>query len=143
MLPLDEFATIFFRSQHTTKMMMYSICSNIKQQNTIKPIFQTKTLAWDIPSLKLTFSPLKINGWKMYVLLGWPIFKIFSNTILVGFRECICRIFVLVFVYETGDHDVGPTTWTKVRFVALLSVSSAPGFPCRRANVSLDIPCVF
>ena len=28
-----------------------------------------------LPSLKLTFSPLTINGWKMRFLLGWPIFR--------------------------------------------------------------------
>ncbi len=28
-----------------------------------------------LPSLKLTFSPLKIDGWKMKFLLGWRIFR--------------------------------------------------------------------
>ena len=28
-----------------------------------------------LPSLKLTFSPLKIDGWKMNFLLGSPIFR--------------------------------------------------------------------
>ena len=36
-----------------------------------------------VPSLKLTW-PLKIDGWKMYFLLGMPIFRGY-----VSFKECI------------------------------------------------------
>ena len=32
-------------------------------------------LVFQIPSLKLTFSHLKTDGWKTIVLLGWPIFR--------------------------------------------------------------------
>ena len=35
-----------------------------------------------IHSPKLTFSPLKIDGWKMIFLSGWPIFRGY-----VSFRE--------------------------------------------------------
>ena len=35
-----------------------------------------------LPSLKLTW-PLKIGGWKMSFLLGWPIFRVY-----VSFRGC-------------------------------------------------------
>ena len=81
-------------------LMMYPICSNINQkriartaiQGTMhgravqwhqkkdfnKNLFPNKTLAWDLPSLKLAFSTLKnlkINAWKMYILFGSPIFK--------------------------------------------------------------------
>ena len=38
----------------------------------------------ELPSLKLTFSPLKMDGWKMSFLLGWPIFRGY-----VCFREGI------------------------------------------------------
>ena len=37
----------------------------------------------ELPSLKLTFSALKINGWKMNPLWGWLIFRGY-----VSFREC-------------------------------------------------------
>ena len=37
-----------------------------------------------VPSLKLTFSHLKMDGWKTSFLLGQPIFWCY-----VGFRECI------------------------------------------------------
>ena len=37
-----------------------------------------------LPSLKLTFSPLKIDGWNTIFLLGWPIFRGY-----VSFREGI------------------------------------------------------
>ena len=36
-----------------------------------------------LPSLKLTFSPLKMDGWNTSFLLGWPIFRCY-----VSFREC-------------------------------------------------------
>ena len=36
----------------------------------------------ELPSLKLTFSPLKMDGWNTTFLLGWPIFKGY-----VSFRE--------------------------------------------------------
>ena len=35
-----------------------------------------------LPSLKLTFSPLKMDGWNTSFLLGWPIFSGY-----VSFRE--------------------------------------------------------
>ena len=39
-----------------------------------------------LPSLKLTFLPLKIDAWKMYFLLG-PC--LFSGAFAVSFRECM------------------------------------------------------
>ena len=41
----------------------------------------------ELPSLKLTFSPLEMDGWKMSFLLGWPIFRGY-----VCFREGISSI---------------------------------------------------
>ena len=35
---------------------------------------QTQSMK-NIPSLKLTFSHLKMDGWKTSFLLGWPIFR--------------------------------------------------------------------
>ena len=37
----------------------------------------------NLPSLKLTFSPLKMDGWNINFLWGWPIFRCH-----VSFREC-------------------------------------------------------
>ena len=60
--------------------------ANLHDKDHIPEVFK-KTTTCDmlivIPSLKLTFSPLKINGWKMNFFLGWPIF-----TGYVSFREC-------------------------------------------------------
>ena len=46
-----------------------------------------------IPSLKLTFSPLKMDGWKMSFLLGNPILRgymLVSGSVLPGHATC-CR----------------------------------------------------
>ena len=37
----------------------------------------------DYPSLKLTFSHLKMDGWNTSFILGWPIFR------FVCFRGCM------------------------------------------------------
>ena len=50
-----------------------------------KPILFLKAkeiLLKQVPSLKLTFSPLKMDGWNTTFLLGWPIFRCY-----VSFRE--------------------------------------------------------
>ena len=55
---------------------------------------------WSLPSLKLTASlPLKINGWKMYFLLGWPIFR--GELLVLG------TVAQLVFESREG-HGHGP-----------------------------------
>ena len=48
-----------------------------------------------LPSLKLT-KELKINGWKMKFLLGWPIFQGRA----VSFRECQMSLISRVFCLE-------------------------------------------
>ena len=49
-----------------------------------------------LPSLKLTFSPLKMDGWKMLedntFLLG---FTLFSGAFAVSFRECLTTILLV------------------------------------------------
>ena len=49
--------------------------------------FQTMAV-FRIPALKLTFSHLKMDGWNISFLLGWPILRCH-----VSFKECIYYIY--------------------------------------------------
>ncbi len=66
-----------------------------------------------VPSLKLTFSHLKMDGWNTSFLLGWPIFRGY-----VSFRECTAShseiwgtIFGHIFIFRLKNAWRSP--WQK------------------------------
>ena len=56
-----------------------------------------------IPSLKLTFSPLEINGWNTIVSF-WD--SLFSGAFAVSFRECRFPIFKNSNIFLKNLHDL-------------------------------------
>ncbi len=56
----------------------------------------------NLPSLKLTCSPLKMDGWKMIFLLGRPVFRDY-----VSFREgTTFNIFLHKLEYQSINHTI-------------------------------------
>ena len=66
-----------------------------------------------IPSLKLTFSHLKMDGWNTTFLLGWPIFRfeqLVSGSVTQQFishdnLRCFTIILVVPFEWLTGGKS--------------------------------------
>jgi len=54
------------------------------QKKNVNP-WQVQNMCRYKPSLTLRFSPLKMDGWKMKFVLGWPQFQ---WSFVVSFREC-------------------------------------------------------
>ncbi len=85
-----------------------------------------------IPSLKLTFSPLKMDGWNTIFLLGRPIFRGY-----VSFREGNLSYMVSVAAVVLADYSDGVQTQHPAGKQAI-----SPG---RRStcgtHVQLDIVC--
>ncbi len=95
--------SLFWRNNHIFMYLYTSLtsymCSYIRStaRNKVWKLkdIKRKAIRWtrkyapnwrQIPSLKLTFPPLKMDGWKMSFLLG-P--GLFSGAMFVSFRECI------------------------------------------------------
>ena len=55
-----------------------------------------------VPSLKLTFSHLKIDSWNTSFLFGWPIFRCYVSGRVTGMLTSLTK----VVIKEPGAHLV-------------------------------------
>ena len=101
---------------------------------------KTRAVLDRLPSLKLTFSPLKMDGWNISFLLGWPIFRcdllVFGSVIESPSSQLLAYL-RLVKCYDSPEFTDWESTGYTNKQVSVFDLYKLLGFPHRTRAIPI------
>ena len=106
---------------------------------------KTRAVLDRLPSLKLTFSPLEMDGWNISFLLGWPIFRcdllVFGSVIESPSSQLLAYL-RLVKCYDSPEFTDWESTGYTNKQVSVFDLYKLLGFP-HRTTRAIPILTIF